>query len=687
MTVGSTAAGMPFVGREQEMGVLDGALEAAISGRTRLVLIGGEAGIGKTRLADALATAAIERGARVLWGRSWEAGGAPAYWPWVQIVRAGLGATGGARLRELLGPRAADVARIIPELPDSGTAPTPATKPEGDEERFRVFEATAGLLAALAEAEPIVLILDDLHAADEPSLLLLQFVATQITERRLLVVATYRDDELGADGPTDRRASVIADIARAPGVTRLSPRGLVESEVSAYLEALTPGHGHAGLAAAIQRETEGNPLFMTEVVRLLIEEDRIDQAPDLLGRGFGMTEGVRTVIGRRLARLSEQCLATLGTASLIGTELDIEILAQLDERRRELLLADLDEAGRAHVLVEPIAASDRWRFGHAMFREVLSASLPAATRRHLHHRIALALEGRSGSEPPLAELAFHFAAADDAAKAREYAARAADRAANAFAYEEAVRLYRVALSLGDVDEAERCALLLAFGAAATRGGDERVAKAAFLEAAGIARRLGRVEDLARAAIGYGGRFTWRRAGDDDLLVPLLEDALRALDPSDSSLRVLLLARLAGALRDEPTMERRAAFGAEAVTMARRVGDPVSLGKALIARSAAILGPDAIDEIKLILIETQALARASGDRELLADVQLSQLLVGLGLGDGDRIRATMPETARLARALRQPSHGWYHALSDTSLALLDGRLADAEGLLTIARQQG
>jgi predicted ATPase len=350
VTVRSPEAGPPLVGREQELAVLESALEAAMTGRTRLVLIGGEAGIGKTRLADAIATEAVARQARVLWGRCWEAGGAPAYWPWVQIVRAALGAPGPVRLRELLGPRALDVARIAPDLLDASTAPN-TTEPEGEEQRFRVFEAVGTLLGRLTEGQPIVLILEDLHAADEPSLLLLQFVATQVTDRRLLVVATYRDDEIDAGGTLDRRGSILALLTRAPGAIRLSPPGLAESDVAAYLEALTPGHGHADLAAAIRRETEGNPLFMTEVVRLLIEEDRIEEAPDLLERGFGLTEGVRTVIGRRLARLSDPCVAMLGIASLVGSELEIEILAQLDGRPREQVLADLDEAGRAHVLV------------------------------------------------------------------------------------------------------------------------------------------------------------------------------------------------------------------------------------------------------------------------------------------------------------------------------------------------
>ena len=669
------------------MAVLDAALEAAIAGRSRLVLIGGEAGIGKTRLADALASRASARGARVLWGRCWEAGGAPAYWPWMQIVRLGLGATGGVRLRELLGPRAAEVARIVPELLDSSSPPTATTKPEGDEERFRVFEAVAGLLAELTEPEPIVLILEDLHAADEPSLLLLRFVATQITGRRLLMVATYRDDELELGGTNDHRASVVADLSRAPGVTRLSPRGLVESDISAYLEALTPGHGHAGLAAAIQRETEGNPLFMTEVVRLLIEEDRIDQASDLLGRGFGLTEGVRTVIGRRLARLSEPCLTMLGIAALIGTEIDIEILAQLDERSRDMVLADLDEAARAHVVAKPGALSDRWRFAHAMFREVLSGSLPTATRRRLHQRIAEALEQRAGSEPPLAELAFHFAAADNTVKAGEYARRAAEDAANVFAYEEAVRLFRIALGVDTGGDVDRCELLLALGAAANRGGDERLAKSSFLEAAGIARGLGRFEDVARAATGYGGRFMMRRAGDDDQLIPLLEGALQALDTADSRLRALLLARLAGALRDEPLIQHRADISAEAVAIARRIGDPVVLGKTLIGRIAAILGPDSIDELEALLIEARDLAVASGDRELMGDVQLNNTLVALGVGDGDRLRSMMADTAKLARTLRQPSHDWYLAMTGASLTLLEGRLADAEGLLPTVRRQG
>ena len=319
--------------------------------------------------------------------------------------------------------------------------------------------------------------------------------------------------------------------------------------MSAYLDRVG-GSGRTGLAEALHRQTEGNPLFVAELVRLLTAEgafagarSRAPGAPPLV------PEGVRAVIGRRLARLSEPCRALLARASAIGVEVDLELLARLERRPAAELLPMLDEAAAAHLLREPLAPGAPWRFRHSLVRDVLYSALPTSVRTGLHRAIGEALETLHGADVdlPLAELAHHYvraAAGGDPAKAIAYSGLAAARASQLYAHEEAERHLRVALAL-TTDDVERCGLLLALGEAATAAGDQAEARTAFLRAADLARRLGLADELARAAIGYGGRFAWLRAGDDERIVPLLEQALAALPPGDSIPRARLLARLAG----------------------------------------------------------------------------------------------------------------------------------------------
>ncbi len=676
-----------LVGREREMGVLVDALESARSGAGRLVLLTGEAGIGKTRLADAFAGEARGADARVLWGRCWEAGGAPAYWPWLQAIRAYLRDGDPVAVRRALGSGGPHLARILPELRDLLPDLPELGHEESDEARFQVFEAAATFLRNVSAARPLVLILDDVHAADEPSLRLLQFLAADISDSRLLAIATYREKELAHGDP---RPGLLADVGRSPAAQRLALGGLSEPDVSRYIELTISTTPPPGLADAVHRETEGNPLFVGEVVRLLAEEGRLERAHGAIGRPFGIPEGVRAVIGRRLERLSGPCRELLSRASVIGVEVPLDLLARLEERPAEALLDLLDEGAAARVLEEPPSPGGRWRFGHALIREVLYAALPASTRIRLHRRIGEMLEALHGDDqqPPLAELAHHYLAAASGRKAVEYARRAAERAVELSAYEESVRLYRLALEAGELEELERCHLLLGLGQAAMRSGDQAGMRKAFLEGAAIAERLGLAEELAQAAVGYGGQLVHRRAGDDDQLVPLLERALGALSLADGPLRVRLLARLAGALRDQPTMDRRAALSAEAVAMARRLGDPVTLGYALQSRHSAIWGPDALTEMAALLDEIDGIAIAVGDRERLAENHWSRTVALATIGAAaDVFRAEIEAGARLARELRQPALLWYHVQWRAAIALNEGRLGDAEALLQEVRRTG
>jgi len=684
-----------FVGRERELGELLSGLEDAFVGRGHLFLVSGEPGIGKSRLADEVANEARERGAQVLIGRCWEAGGAPAYWPWVQPVRAYLAACDRERLRLELGSGASDLAQIIPELieffPDLPSPP--ALDPEAA--RFRLFDATALFLKRAAKSQPLVLLLDDLHAADAPSLLLLQFVAAELAEAHILILGAFRDI-----GPTleDPLSSALAELTRQAATRLLPLEGLKEREVASFIELSEGVEPTQDVVAAVHRQTEGNPLFVGEVVGLLAYEGRLTDFSGEEPSPLRIPATVRAVIGRRLRHFSESCRAVLSTASVLGRDVDLDALAVVSGLAKDQVLDVLDEAVTARALIDVpgVAATDRLRFSHALIRDALYEELSPARRVTLHRHVGDALERlyAHDPEPHLAELAHHFSAAaagGETEKAIDYARRAGERAARLLAFEEAVRLFHVALrileSMVAPNEETRGELLLALGDAHARAGDEPKAKETFLRAADVARDAGDAEQLARAALGYGGRFVWARAGTDKHVVPLLESALTALGEDDSPLRVKLLARLAGALRDQHDHEPRAALSREALEMARRIGDPSTLAYALQGRCMAIFWPENPEERIAIASELLRLAESIADREQAAAARYYRMMFQLELGDMPAVRAGLDEYALLAEELRQPAQLWLLVATRATLALFEGRFEAGEALVEEALELG
>jgi DNA-binding SARP family transcriptional activator len=678
-----------FVGRGRELSELVRALEDSLAGRGRLVLVAGEPGVGKSRLADELINEARARGAAVLTGRCWEAGGAPAYWPWVQSLRAYVPQTDLEVLRAQLGTGAGDLAQLLPELrelfPDLPEPPAP----ESEAARFRLFEAVGSLLRRASQAQPLVLVLDDVHAADEPSLLLLQFLAREIADSRLLLVCAYRDVD-----PTmrDPLTSALAELVREPHTGQVALAGLSEPDVAEYVELSTGVEAVPRQVEAIHSETEGNPLFVGEVVRLLDAEGRIAEADEQLR----IPPGIRAVIGRRLGRLSERCRDLLVPASVLGREFGLDALARLGDLSRDELLDALDEAIAERVLDDVPGSPGRLRFGHALIRDTLYDDLSSARRQQLHLAAGEALEAvyAADLEPHLAELALHFldaGGAADPAKGIDYARAAADRAARLFAYEEAARLYEMALEALGPDSAGtsrlRCELLLALADAQGRAGEGSRAKSTFLRAAELARSADQPELLARAAVSYSGRFVWDRAVSDERLVPLLEDALAALDEADSALRVRLLSRLAAALRGEPSRERRERICEEAVQAARRLGDPATLAYALDAAGAALHAPHTVERRLAETTEIVSLAGAVKDRERVFDGHEHAFWAAWEFGDPARRASELASMARVAEELRQPAQFWTLALGRAVLAVAEGRFAEAEELIEQAAAVG
>jgi DNA-binding SARP family transcriptional activator len=665
-----------FVGRGRELGELTAGLEDAFAGRGRLFLVAGEPGIGKSRLAEELAATARARGAEVLVGRCWEAGGAPAYWPWVQALRSHVRRSDPEALRARLAAAAAVLAQIVPDvrerLPD---VPEPsALDPKAA--RFRLFDATAEFLRSAATERPIVLVLDDLHAADAPSLLLLRFLARELGSARMLVLGAYRDVDPVPGGPL---TEMLAEISREPVTRRLPLGGLSEREVAEYVDLTAAELGSAELVAALHEEAEGNPLFVGEIVRLLAVEG-------MRPARIVIPESVRDVISRRLTHLSDECRRVLVLASALGREFGLDALARVSAFGEDELLDVLDEAMRARVLSDVPGGSDRLRFAHVLIRDTLYDGLTGARRTRIHRLAVEALEQLYGAEPGahLAELAHHAIAARDFVKAARYARRAGDRALALLAHEESAQLYRAALDAldrgGSPDDVERCAVLLSLGEAESRAGNTGPAKDAFADAAASARRDGRRRELARAAAGYGGRFMWARPGGDERLVPLLEEGLAAVGDDDVELRVRLLARLAGALRDEPARDRRDRLSAEAVELARRAGDPAALAFALDGRAAAMTAPDTVAECLELATELLAVAERIGDTERVVNALDHRRTARVTAGEIAGTADDLAGDTRLARGLRQPFQLWQVESSRAMLALAKGSLAEAEELV-------
>jgi DNA-binding SARP family transcriptional activator len=675
-----------FVGREPELEELLTDLDDAIAGRGSLFLLVGEPGIGKSRLAEELSREARTRGARVVVGRCWEAGGAPAYWPWVQSLRGLSRETDDETLGSWLSAAGSELVQLLPEM--TGLLSDPVEPPlDSEGARFRLFEAVSTFLRSAARSHPLVLVLDDLHAADEPSLLLLQFLARELAEARLFVIGAYRNVD---PSPADPLTMTLTELMREPVTRTLTLTGLAKEDVARFVE-LTSGESAGDeLVLAIHEETEGNPLFVGEIVRLLAAEGRLDG--EARGR-IEIPQSVRDVIARRLRHLSEECNRVLVLASVLGREFRIDALARVSAVAEDDLLDTLDEAMSARVVSDVPGSADRLRFAHVLMRDTLYEGLTSARRVRLHRLAVEALEDLYVGDPGpyLAELAHHSIAGSDFEKGTDYARRSGDRALALLAYEEAARLYETALEALELahpdDDGARCELLLVLGDAEARAGNSPSSKEAFFEAADLARRCRLARELALAAAGYGGRLVFARSADDQRLVPLLEDGLEALGSEDAELRARLLARLAGALRDEHSRERRDAVSREAVELARRSGNAFALGYALDGRAAAIVAPDTIDECLELANELRDVAEQADDRELLISAHFHRFIARITVGDVDRARTEVVAGQESARELRQPAQLWQVSSMRALLALATGDFAEAERLNAEALELG
>jgi len=684
-----------FVGRERELDQLRAGVEDAMAGCGRLFLLVGEPGIGKTKLAEEAATHARLRGLQVLWGYCHEAQGAPTYWPWIQVIRAYVQDCSAAELISILGSCAADIAQLVPEmhaqLPD-----VPSLDPlESEHGRFRLFDAVTTFFKNAAKRRPLVVILDDLHVADKPSLLLLQFVVRHAGDSRILLIGTYRDEELT---PEDPLFDTLGELGRGSVGRRVQIQGLSKAEVGRYIEVVAGIAPSEALVAAVVEHTEGNPLFAGEVVRLLASEGRLQRCRETsAAHRFTVPQSVREVIGQRLNRLSAECNQILTTAAVVGTEFRLSILQQVSDFDRDQLLTRLDDAIAARIVTEVSDVVGRYRFCHVLTRDVLYERATTSQRASLHRRIgeALAESSPPRAETHLAELAYHFfeAARDgDTGKAVQFCVKAGDRSAALMAHEEAARLYGLALQaleLGEsVADRQRCELLLTLSETLWRSGDFDKAKQTALQAVDVARTAGASELLASAALAFAGRLLVAGAGVcDEVVVALLDEALCALRKEDTPLRAMAMGRLAQELIPTPSHERRWSLGREAVEMARRVGDEDVLSAVLKSTYWALWDPVTVQERLTVATELVEMAQRVGDRTTWVEGHMCRLFALMELGDIAGVRMEFDVCDRLAKELRQPYYGWLIATARVCLAFMEGRLADAEQLAWNALRVG
>ena len=666
-----TAPGSGLIGREEELSELRAGLEDARAGRGRLFLLSGEAGIGKTRLLEAVVEHGARGGVRAVWGRCRESGGSPALWPWRQVLRSCVANTSAPDLAQQLGSAAPDLAQLVPELHSPPVPPPPTPPPPGA--RARLFDAVVDVLVSTAAQGGLVVALDDLHAADETSLRLLAHVAGQLSSSAVLVVGAYRDDKVRASPRLHQLVSAVARQGR-----RLALAGFDEADVARLVEDVLPDPVSPEVARDIRHLTDGNPLLAREAARLVATE-----GPARL------PEDVTSVVRRRLDALSPTTRALLAHAAVLGREFDVRTLHLMAGREPEAVLDGLRQGADAG-LVEPTRVRS-WAFTHSLLGAALYAELPAEDRALLHRAAGRALERAHASEleAHLTTLAHHFSEAarcGEAGTATDYCAQAGRQAMAVLAFEEAARLFGLALEVlaldPPVDEARRGQLLMALGEAEVGRGDLGRSRACYAKALKAVRAAGAPELVARAAVGF--------AGSTESMVnatrrSVLEEALAALPPGDSALRAELLLSLGAASAGSRQAPRH--LSAQGLEIARRVGDPALMRRALCEWHLLNMEPDALDERLAVADELAELAASSGDLEGLVLARQWRAADLFEAGEIEATRAELELGGQESNRLRLPSVSWGLALIAAAVSLLEGQLQEAERLASAALTLG
>ena len=684
------------VGRDPEVQAIADAAKRVATGEGReFLLISGEAGLGKTTLVAEASRAAFDNGAVVLFGHSEEdlvtpyqlfaeaLGHYVTYAPEEQLL--GHVATHGSELSKLTPA----LASRIPDLP-----PSKAT--DADTERFLLFAAVVGLLAQVSEDQSVVVVLDDLQWADRASLLLLRHIAASDQTMRVLVIGTYRDTELSQGHPL---LDALAALRRLDGVTRIDLAGLDDTGVVAFLEAAagqTLDDDGVGLAHAVYRETDGNPFFVSEVLRHLVETGALYQ--DTSGRWVSdlsldevtLPDSVREVIGARVGRLGQDAAKVLSMAAVIGRDFDLDVLARATETPEDQLL-DILEAAAAAALVREL--SGRYSFAHALIQHTLSEELGPNRRARAHRKVAEALEDLCGDRPGarVGELARHWLSATqpiDSSKAVAYARQAGDAALAALAPADALGYYSQAIDLirgTDPDPVLALDLAIGLGTAQRQTGDPSF-RETLLDAARRAADLDDTKRLVAAAVANNRGYFTAVGTVDTEKVEVLELALSRLPPNDAD-RALVLAILCAELTWGSTLERRQSLAAEAVAIAQSSGDDVIVVRVLNSVAYPLTVHSLIGQSLSWSAEALVRAEQISDPMLLFLAALGRMTPAAESGDIDEMDRCLEIMGPLAERLDQPILSWIDAYYRSTRAQIAGDIEMAERMATLALQIG
>jgi hypothetical protein len=631
-----------WVGRDHELERLEAVLGQTLDGRGGSALVVGEAGIGKTRLLEELAERARARGLVTAWGRGWELGQAPSYWPWLEILR--------VLFARPLAPRA-PMQRLEPLLPEveqrfaeGEGAPGKLAPSRGD--GFAFFDAVQSYLRAHARLEPLALFIDDLHAVDPSSLVLAEFVARGLSAGRFALFGSQRRLDT-ANPELEQR---LMRVARASDPIALA--ALTRADVADWMRQAT-GHTDAETVRRVHDASDGNPLFVSELLRL----------PGFGAGGASSSPpaSLRALMRARLASFGPEQLAVLAAAALVGRQFTLPLLAEVAEVSNTELQAVADAAVQVGVLEELVPS--HYRFTHVLVAETLALDLEPARRRRLHRRAAEALERwfAADSAAVVNEIARHWleAGAEVAALAVAAAERAARQAVMRLAFSDAAALYERALQAlvlcSPLDAQRQGDLLVAQVEALARAGRRERAEAVCAEVVELARARGDGELLARAALALGAENYLGSA--DRTVARLLERALGALRPGDGALRALVSARLASARQPEVDPEPPMALAREAIAMVRRLGDPALSSHVIHAALGALMDFAPAEERAALNAEALELATGLGDhaRALAAAQRLA--FDRLELGDLDGFERALDAYEATSAEVEQPRYAW------------------------------
>ncbi len=660
---------VPFVGRDTVLERLRAALERARDGQGGLLSLIGEPGIGKTCTLEALERTQRSHGSGFAWGRVRELEGAPPLWPLVQVLRDVLGRVGRERAQAHLGASFAELGRVLPEL---GPAPPEAHGPQA---RHRTYDALLRLLALAGEAEPCVIVLDDLHESDDGTLELLAYLTPELSRLPLLVLATLR----AAERPRSETAAArLGYVLGHRNCERIELARLSEGEVSAYTEQVL-GRGEPGLGRAVFERSEGNPFFMVELVRSAAEHDGAERL------ALTLPEPALELMRQRVRKLDLQARGLLSCAAVIGRSFDLGLLGAVTGQPLGALLEQLDEALAGDVLVASSEDPNRFAFGHELMREVLCEALPQSEQRKLRLRVGEALEqrGRSGAQTSAAEIAHHFLAAlpeGELLRAVRYARQASDEASAAIAYADAASLLRRALSALELAPQPqprlRCELLLQLSIN-LRPFDVPGALSALEQGAATARehRFGDVLTRVGAIMAPApGVVTDRNAGQ------VLRDALRCLPASEIATRAIALAHQSWTGPYCFDREQSARPAGEALACAQAASEPGALANALWAQLYLGGGPQrpAAQTERLVSELQRVSAREPHHARVRTGYELGmfQMIYATQRGDRAGFERALAALDATVQQFGFTELKWHHRRMQLAARMNRGELADA-----------